>query len=46
MEYEKLGISEKEAKEIRNYLVFEARKDFKELKNMFPYLELEMKRND
>lgn len=46
MEHDKLGISEKEAKEIRNYLIFEARRDYEELKKIFPYIELEMKKGD
>ncbi len=46
MEHEKLGISEEEAKEIRNYLIFEAKKDFEELKKMFPFIELKIKKHD
>jgi len=46
MEYEKLGISEKEAKDIRDYLIFEAKKDFEELRKMFPFIELKMKKED
>lgn len=39
MEYEKLGISEEDAKKIQDYLISKAKKDFKELKNLFPYIE-------
>ena len=43
MEYEELGTSEEDAKKIRHYLISKAKKEFKELKKMFPYVELKMK---
>ena len=46
MEYEKLGISEEDAKKIQDYLISKAKKDFKELKNLFPYIELKMKKSN
>jgi len=46
MECEKLELSEKEAKEIRDYLMFEAKKDFNELKELFPYIELKMRKDE